>query len=178
MADLRRSGTEAKRDHDHKAKWAYGARSRKAIRYQSEYDTDLSRPQVPFTHYKAWQRACKRLEEPNINEAARSARFSLRCDVKEALSSGTSDSSADEAVHESTATDAVMEMEDDDPLNSYDASGNSIFSAAVSRAVEKYETKVTEKLVKEYEFVSKDDGPGNGYVADVDDFELVDHAEI
>lgn len=53
MADLRRSGTEAKRDHDHKAKWAYGARSRKAIRYQSEYDTDLSRPQVPFTHYKA-----------------------------------------------------------------------------------------------------------------------------
>lgn len=53
MADLRRAGTEAKRDHDHKAKWAYGARSRKAIRYQSEYDTDLSRPQVPFTHYKA-----------------------------------------------------------------------------------------------------------------------------
>lgn len=98
--------------------------------------------------------------------------------MKEALSNGISDSSADEAVHESTATDAMVEMEDDDPLHSYDASGNSIFSAAVSRAVEKYETKQTEKLVKEYEFVSKDDGPGNGYVADVDDFELVDHAEI
>lgn len=24
--DLRRAGTEAKRDHDHKAKWAYGGR--------------------------------------------------------------------------------------------------------------------------------------------------------
>ncbi|KAL1962450.1 hypothetical protein VTN77DRAFT_9651 [Rasamsonia byssochlamydoides] len=175
MADLRREGTEAKRHYDHKAKWAYGARSRKALKYQSEDNTDLLRPQVPLTHYKARQRVWKRWEEPNINEAARAARISLRCDVKEALSE-TSDSSADEAVHESEAADDMTE--EDDSLISYDMSGNNIFSAAVSRAVEKYETKVTENLVKEYEFVSKDDGDCNGYVADVDDFELVNHVEI
>lgn len=28
MSDLRRSATEVKRDHDHKAKWAHGARQR------------------------------------------------------------------------------------------------------------------------------------------------------
>lgn len=173
MADLRRAGTEVKRDHDHKAKWAYGARGR------NKDNTGLLRPAGPFSSYKGPQRVRKRLVGMEINEAARAARLNLRCDVKEALNSGTSDSSANEVVvHESIAREVVAEMPGDDPLNSYDASGNSILSAAVSRAVEQYETRETEKLVTEYEFVSKDDGPGNGYVADVDDFELIDHVEI
>ena len=63
---------------------------------------------------------------------------------------------------------------------SYDAArgpghGSEILSLAINKAVERFETKVTEKLVKdEYEVVGKDNDTGNdGYLGDEDEFELL-----
>ena len=53
--------------------------------------------------------------------------------------------------------------------------GSQILGLALANAVEKFETKVTEKLVKEeYEIVgAENDETSTGYVADEDDFQLI-----
>jgi hypothetical protein len=98
--------------------------------------------------------------------------------VNEVLDKGSSDSSTDEAPCEPSAVDIRAESSEDEALVSYDASGNNILSAAVSKAVEKFEIKETEKLVKEYEFISEECERSTGYVADDDDFELVSPLEL
>jgi hypothetical protein len=118
-------------------------------------------------------RAVKRDNQANINRLSRDATTAFRYDVNEILDKGASDSSADEAICEPSAANTQPELLEQDVL-SYDASGNNILSAAVSKAVEKFETKETEKLVKEYEFVFEEREPSTGYVAD-DDFEMVSH---
>jgi hypothetical protein len=69
---------------------------------------------------------------------------------------------------------------DADITYSYDAlrgpgGGGDILALAVNRAVERYENKATERLVRdEYEVVLKEQEAGNeGYIADEDDFEFV-----
>lgn len=87
-----------------------------------------------------------------------------------------SDSSAEEDVKDaSTAPEPDAEI-----LYSYDAphgpaEGGQILSMALAKAVEKFETKATEKLVKdEYEVVAKEtEDNHDGYIADEDDFELI-----
>jgi hypothetical protein len=55
-------------------------------------------------------------------------------------------------------------------------------SHAVTKAVQRYENKVTEKLVKEYELVDNGRDLADGYTADADadgdDFEMVDHTSL
>lgn len=65
-----------------------------------------------------------------------------------------------------------------DDIPAYAISGNTILATAVSKAEVKYENKVTEKLAKEYEFVSREDDSATGYAADVDDFEIIDHDSV
>jgi hypothetical protein len=62
-------------------------------------------------------------------------------------------------------------------IYSYDATtrlkrGEGIFSSVFAQAVERFEAKETEKLMKEYEFVSAEMGVNND--ADDEGFELVD----
>jgi hypothetical protein len=119
----------------------------------------------------------RRYVQGNINRLEREAKFVLRHDVDEILTQGVSDSSADETASVTQADEPTRPLEDD-ALFSFEASGNGIFCSAVSKAVEKFETKETEKLVKEYEFVFEEDDPSIGYVADEDDFEIVGHVEL
>lgn len=75
-----------------------------------------------------------------------------------------------------TASEAAL-----DPYEAVGAvAGQMVLSAAVSRAVERYETKETERIVKEYEFITPESeatGPGSDVSADSsvdDDFELIE----
>jgi len=88
----------------------------------------------------------------------------------------TSDSSAEEDVKEASAApepDAGITYSFDAERGP--AKGSQILSMALAKAVEKYEVRATEKLVKEeYEVVGKEkEELHDGYVADEDDFELV-----
>lgn len=177
MSDLRRSATEAKRDHDHKAKWARGARQHGRSRQDQAPWDGLSgvspatpmrlRPALPPS--SATQSLLKRYNESSLKSARHAVHTRFQHDVKEALSS---DSSSDETVHEAFTANGSSGTDD---IPSAYVIGNTILSSAISTAELKYENKVTEKLAKEYEFVSKEDEHGVGYAADVDDFELVEH---
>ena len=88
----------------------------------------------------------------------------------------TSDSSSSEEVTEASAAPEP----DAGYTYSFDAArgpskGSQILGMALARAVDKFETKATEKLVKEeYEVVAKEsDDSHTGYAADEDDFELI-----
>ena len=87
-----------------------------------------------------------------------------------------SDSSAEEDVKDASAAPEP----DAEIMYSYDAphgpaQGGQVLSMALAKAVEKFETTATEKLVKdEYEVVGYDKELNyDGYSADEDDFELV-----
>jgi len=90
----------------------------------------------------------------------------------------TSDSSAPE---DDLGAPSAAPEPDADIAYSYDrptgpSRGNDILSMAINKAVERYETKATEKLVRdEYDVVNDTDAATHaaGYVADDDDFELV-----
>ena len=88
----------------------------------------------------------------------------------------TSDSSSSEEVTEASAAPEP----DAGYTYSFDAArgpskGSQILGMALAKAVDKFETKATEKLVKEeYEVVAKEnDDAHTGYAADEDDFELI-----
>ena len=88
----------------------------------------------------------------------------------------TSDSSAEEDVKEGSAApepDAGITYSFDAARGP--AKGSQILSMALAKAVEKYEVRTTEKLVKEeYEVVAKEkDEFHDGYAADEDDFEFI-----
>lgn len=110
----------------------------------------------------------------NINGLARGTKTAFRHEVHDEISTGPSDSSADEDVKEASAAPEP----DAGVAYSYDAArgpgkGSQILSMALTQAVERYENKETEKLAKEYEFVAREtDTFSEGYVAD-DDFELI-----
>ena len=88
----------------------------------------------------------------------------------------TSDSSAEEDVKEASAApvpDAGIAYSFDAPRGP--GQGSEILTMAINKAVERFEIKATEKLVKdEYEVVTKEAEPSHtGYAADDDDFELI-----
>ena len=104
-------------------------------------------------------------------KAAKNAKISLANASQEA-----SDTSAEEDVKDASAAPAP----DAEIAYSFDARrgpshGSEILSLAIANAVEKFEGKATERLIKnEYEIVGKEnDTTGEGYVADEDDFEMI-----
>lgn len=86
-----------------------------------------------------------------------------------------SDSSAEEDIRETSAApepDAGLTYSFDAPRGP--GKGSQILGMALAKAVEKYEFKATEKLVKdEYEVVGKEKPTNVRCVIDEDDFELV-----
>ncbi|EAW13496.1 uncharacterized protein ACLA_055440 [Aspergillus clavatus NRRL 1] len=175
--DLRRAGTEAKRQHDRKAKWAHGGRSALPRQNLVTPFLPLTRPAKPAHRHIP---VLKRANQHNINQLARYSQMALRHDIREILDSGPSDSSSGEEVEGPTVVEthpAIVQDEQDDLLYPFEVSAQTILSDAVNKAVEKFETKETEKLVREYEIVVHESEMGGGYLAD-DDFELIDRTEL
>ncbi|QVM10252.1 hypothetical protein D8B26_004912 [Coccidioides posadasii str. Silveira] len=72
---------------------------------------------------------------------------------------------------------------DVDVFYSFDArtgprAGEHLLSVALERAVERFETKETEKLVREYDFVDERESTDGGYAANDDDYEFIDRATL
>ncbi|KAH8433787.1 uncharacterized protein LDX57_011421 [Aspergillus melleus] len=200
--DLRGAGTDAKRVYNQKAKWAYGGRSALPRREVSEV-YPVTRPAVPSTHYMKYvhslfrngkamnkahhtdsyhslHRALQHDRKAKTNQLATSAKIDLRYDIREALDSGPSDSSSGEDIDDPASAPTVAAEPDDEAnatVEHYEVAGQTILSDAVNKAVERFETKETEKLVKEYEIVSHEHETTGGYLAD-DDFELVDRVRL
>ncbi|PGH00858.1 hypothetical protein AJ80_09110 [Polytolypa hystricis UAMH7299] len=182
--DLRRSATEAKRDHDHNAKWALGARSRQCRSNYAELDSPQEvsnlRPAVPQSHFTGAAKLARRWNQRTVNRKATSEKAQFQTVVDEALGEehDFSDSSAD-----GVAPDLHAASKDPNIFYSFDAAtspaqGEHILGYALARAVERFETKETEKLVREYELVTPETEGGDGYAADDDDFELIDRMDL
>ncbi|KAK2759964.1 hypothetical protein FQN54_002700 [Arachnomyces sp. PD_36] len=174
-SDLRRSAMDSKRHHDHKAKWAYGTRSSLPAWYerdtpeQKPISTHL-RPAHPDSHRRTQHRqnilVTKGMPVNN--------KVSFRHDAAEVIQDHLySDSSADEAVNEPNAAG------DEGVFYSFDApsgpaAGEHLLSEAINKAVERFEVQETKKIEKEYEIIPLEEEHADGYVADDDDFEIVD----
>ena len=124
----------------------------------------------------SWNRIDSREAEFQANKAAKSAKIARKHESLHDNDITVSDSSAEEDVKEASAAP----VPDAGITYSYDAprgpgGGSQILNMALAKAVEKFEVKATEKLIKEeYEVVRKDNGTTNdGYSADDDDFELI-----
>lgn len=124
----------------------------------------------------SYSKAVRREVEFQQNQAAQVAKISRKHESRFDNDACTSDSSTEEDVKEASAAPEP----DAGYTYSYDAprgpgKGSQILGIAVAKAVEKFETKATEKLIKEeYEVVSNEkEDTHTGYAADDDDFELV-----
>jgi len=165
-SDLRREAKEAKRDHDRRAKWAYGVRERGPRGHEMKLRPDKAWSQLP------WRPS----SEHHMNQISRSAeRIAFRYDVKEFFENRESDSSAIQDTSQLKALDWEISAPDD--MHPFDAlSGNTALFAAVMVAEEKFETREIEKLVKEYEFVTEETHE-RGYLSSDDEFQLVEYSE-
>ncbi|KAK2808503.1 hypothetical protein FQN50_004712 [Emmonsiellopsis sp. PD_5] len=173
--DLRRDATEVKRDRDHNSKWALGMR--RTGRWMENGAPELSpRPQLPYYkgHYD------RTTNQNAINRKGADAKFHLRHDVSDIMT-------YDEHHFSASGIDQVPPLLGDmDPniFYSFDAptgptAGRDVLGVAVARAVKKFETKETEKLVREYEFVAYEDDTNHsdGSIAD-DDYEFIDRSHL
>ena len=123
-----------------------------------------------------FSKTVRREVEFQQNKAAQVAKISRKHETRFDNDTCTSDSSTEEDVKEASAAPEP----DAGYTYSYDAprgpgKGSQVFGIALAKAVEKFETKATEKLIKEeYEVVgSEKEETHAGYTADDDDFELV-----
>lgn len=167
-----KDGNELKRYHKHKAKWAYGVRPLPGRRIISG---DSCRP-VPHGR----NRSTLFPLPPRRTVGRRKA--GIRDDVNDGVSA-----------HEYCDIDATFVHPESTPADdpnlfySFDAMrspghGEHILSVALARAMDRFEVKETEKVVREYEIVEYDEGSEDGVSdvasADEDGFEVVDYPKM
>lgn len=172
--DLRQAGTAAKRVYDKKAKWVHGGRTSRPGVVTLDGILPITRPAKPES--TSWN---KRQRVRDAQRGSTTAKIDFHNDVREALDDATSDSSAVEDRGDLVVSTTIPEVcHGSGPVDLYEVSGQTLFNDMIDKAVEKFETKETEKLVKEYEFITRESEISTGYLADEDEFELVDHVKL
>ncbi|KAL8959758.1 MAG: hypothetical protein Q9193_003431 [Seirophora villosa] len=158
---------DRKRELDSRHKWSLGEAAQSAGRNKKQ---PAKAPGPAFT------RMVSREVQFNKSKAARMEKLSCKTDSRYIDDSPVSDSSTDEDVQEASAAPEP----DANITYSYDAArgphkGGQILSMALAKAVEKYETQATEKLIMmEYEVINNEKKDAStGYAADDSDFELI-----
>ena len=125
---------------------------------------------------RSYNKSARREVEFQHNKVAQVAKSPRKHDTRFKNDTCTSDSSNEEEIQDASAAPEP----DAGYTYSYDAlrgpgRGSQILGIALAKAVEKFENKATEKLVKEeYEVVGNEkEDKQTGHVADDDDFQLV-----
>lgn len=126
--------------------------------------------------FQSANKPSRREVEYQQNRAAQVAKISRKHDSCLDTDTSISDSSTDEDVSEASAApepDAGYTYSFDAPRGP--GKGSQILGMALAKAVEKYECKTTEKLVKdEYEVVGREkEETSIGFTADEDGFEFL-----
>jgi hypothetical protein len=172
LSDLRQTSKSAKehrRSRDQKAKWSKGIRP---LPGQPDLlDNGRGRPQR-FGCEPDVQWGYRR-ELGNVQRSSTASnKLSMRYDVKEAIATR----------RDSFISDDEYAPEHPNVLYSYDATkspaghAEQILSVAVAKALDRFETKETEKIVREYEFVDQHtDGSeeSGASAAEDDEYEFV-----
>jgi hypothetical protein len=158
--DLRSGAKEFNRDKNSRVKWAHGQSYGPGRREEDA----RPRPARVYPHVKYVQHANTKVRRACANSCRSSypghmkARTSLNKDMASASASASGESSADEDVeHHSAAPTPDAEV-----AYSFDAvrgpsHGSQILNHALEKAISQYETKETDKLIKnEYEVLDVD----------------------
>ncbi|KDB26158.1 hypothetical protein H109_02037 [Trichophyton interdigitale MR816] len=113
--------------------------------------------------------------------AGSNSKVPVKVSIQHAINQAVRESRGAESSSDEEELDPPATPEGLDPLYSFDANsspaqGGHILSAAVVQAVDKFETKQTEKLAREYEFVGLIDPEDfdEGYGGHEDGFELIE----
>lgn len=190
--DLRSAAKEYQRDRNHNAKWARGfaaAPGKRCEHVDHPFDGGActecaARPEHRDENRRMGRHFSDLKHKWNKKSTGQKTTIARKVFRNEVLDTGTS--SSDSSAGEEDAKDAsAAPVPDAEVMYSYDAThgpgrGTDVLSNAITQAVQRYETKVTEKLVKEYDFIDAGKDVGDGYAADADedDFEMVDLANL
>lgn len=185
-SDLRRESKACKRDRDHAAKWARGARVAPGKQCPHDFSSHRNGPcndcaARPLLRdgFRNLQRA-ERVSHISSHRQPAVARKVLQNDLNEVTLPSDTNSSDDEVFDSSTAP-----LPDAEVMYSYDApsgpsTGSDILSNAVMQAVKRFENKQTEQLVKtEYDLVLDGKEFEDAYAGDAeDDFEVIEYEHL
>lgn len=193
-SDLRSEAKSFQRDKNHNVKWSKGGAPRPGYQCPAMHvgpgafcsceACPVGRPAGGYDHRNVRSaRAKQREQKKEVAHATTLARKAFRNELSEAFDgplAHVTDNSSDDEVHHASTAPLPVEA---DFMYSYDAStgptaGNDVLSAALNKAVLRFENTETEKLVtREYDVI---DQLKEGYAADEEDgdFEMIEHAHL
>lgn len=190
-ADLRSEAKSQHRAINHNSKWAKGAVLRPGQEQQCQHpgagmlNGCTACPTRPWTDHTNVRkaRAIKRTHRRESGHAATLARKAFRNELEEAFDgplAHVADNSSDDEVLDASAAPLPAEA---DFMYSYDApsgpaAGSNILSAALNKALVRFESAETEKLItREYDVIDhlkEEDLAGD----EEEDYEMVEHAHL